>query len=80
MLRELEKALREKVKLSASRASGVVDFILGEATEVVDKAEPAKLAIDADDALVLGRRLPATPSSSLPATPRRFAFQQQLSR
>ena len=57
VLRELEKALREKVKLSATRSAEIVDFVSSEATQVVDKAEPAIVNVDAADALVLGEAL-----------------------
>jgi len=54
VLRELEKALREKVKLPGARVAELVDFVAGEATLVVEKAEPVAARVDADDALVLG--------------------------
>ena len=54
VLRELEKALREKVKLPAVRSAEIVDFVSSEATQIVDKAEPAIVNVDAADALVLG--------------------------
>jgi putative PIN family toxin of toxin-antitoxin system len=57
VLRELEKALLEKVRLSAALAKDVVDFVSTEATQVVDEAEPAQLHVDAADALVVGEAL-----------------------
>lgn len=57
VLRELEKALREKVKLSAARSTEIVDFVSSEAIQIVDMAEPAQLDIDAADALVVGEAL-----------------------
>ena len=57
VLRELEKALREKVKLSVARSTEIIDFVSNEATQIVDKAEPAQLDIDAADALVVGEAL-----------------------
>ncbi len=57
VLRELEKALREKVKLRIIHAAEIVDFVASEATEVVDRAEPAIVNVDAADALVLGEAL-----------------------
>ena len=57
VLRELEKALREKVKLSPTRAAEVVDFVLSEATQVVNKADPVQLRVDAADAVVLGEAI-----------------------
>jgi putative PIN family toxin of toxin-antitoxin system len=57
VLRELEKALREKVKLSVARSTEIINFVSGEATQVVDMAEAAQLDIDAADALVVGEAL-----------------------
>ena len=57
VLRELDKALREKIKLPAARSAEIVDFVSSEATQVVDKAEPANANVDAADALVLGEAL-----------------------
>lgn len=57
VLREFEKALREKVKLPVVRSAEIVDFISSEATQVVDKAEPAIVNVDAADALMLGEAI-----------------------
>ena len=57
VLRELSKALRGKVKLTSARTSEIVDFVTGEAGQIVEKADPAKAKVDADDALVLGEAL-----------------------
>jgi len=57
VLRELEKALREKVELPVVRSIEIIDFVAGEATQIVDKAEPASVNVDAADALVLGEAL-----------------------
>jgi predicted nucleic acid-binding protein len=57
VLREFEKALRAKVRLSAARSAEIIDFVSSEAIQVVDKAEPAIATVDADDALVLGEAL-----------------------
>ena len=54
VLRGLEKALREKVKLPVVRSAEILEFLLSEATQVVDKAEPVVANVDAPDALVLG--------------------------
>jgi putative PIN family toxin of toxin-antitoxin system len=56
-LREFEKALREKVKLPVVRSAEIVDFVSSEATQIVDKAEPAIVNVDAADALVLGEAI-----------------------
>ena len=57
VLRELEKALREMIKLPVVRSAEIVDFVSSEATQVVDKAEPASVNVDAADALVVGEAL-----------------------
>ena len=57
VLRELDKALREKVKLPAARSAEIVDFVSNEATQVVHKSERANVNVDAADALVLGEAL-----------------------
>jgi len=57
VLRELDKALREKVKLPDTRSVEITEFLSGEAIQVVDKAEPAEVNVDAADALVLGEAL-----------------------
>ena len=57
VLRELEKALREKVKLPIARSAEIVDFVSSEATQLVDRAEPANVNVDAADTLVLGEAL-----------------------
>jgi uncharacterized protein len=57
VLREFEKALREKVKLPVVRSIEIIDFVSSEATQIVDKAEPASVNVDAADALVLGEAL-----------------------
>jgi putative PIN family toxin of toxin-antitoxin system len=57
MLRELRKALREKIKLPQARVSEILDFVTGEAASLVEHAAPADANIDADDALKLGEAL-----------------------
>jgi uncharacterized protein len=57
VLREFEKALREKVKLPVVRSAEIIDFVSSEAIQVVDKPEPAIANVDAADALVLGEAL-----------------------
>jgi putative PIN family toxin of toxin-antitoxin system len=57
VLRELEKALRQKVKLPVVRSAEIVDFVSSEATLVVDNAPPASVNVDAADAIVLGEAL-----------------------
>jgi putative PIN family toxin of toxin-antitoxin system len=57
MLRELDKALCEKVRLPAAHAAEIAEFISGEAVLLVNKAEPADVKADAGDAQVLGEAL-----------------------
>ena len=57
VVRELAKALRDKVKLPTARSTEIVDFVAGEATLVVGKVEPVTAMVDADDALVLAEAL-----------------------
>jgi len=57
VLRELDKALREKVRLSAANAAEIVEFVSGEAAQLVEMADPAGVKADADDARVLGEAL-----------------------
>ncbi len=57
VLRELEKALREKVRLPIDHSAEIVEIVSSEATQVVDQAEPAIANVDAADALVLGEAL-----------------------
>ncbi len=54
VLRELRTALRDKIRLPASRASEIVEFVAGEAAAVIDEAVPVDAKADPDDALVLG--------------------------
>lgn len=59
VLRELDRALRQKVKLPADRTAEIIDFITGEAASVVEVAQPYRARIDDDDALVLGEAIQA---------------------
>jgi len=59
VLRELSKALHEKVRLSAARTAEIGEFIAGEAAEIVSEVSPVEAKVDADDALVLGEALAA---------------------
>jgi putative PIN family toxin of toxin-antitoxin system len=59
VLRELSKALREKVRLPAARTTEIMEFVTGEAAEVVNEISPTEVEVDADDALVLGEALVA---------------------
>ncbi len=57
VLRELDKALREKVRLPAAHVAEIAELVSGETVLLVDKAEPARVKADADDAQVLGEAL-----------------------
>jgi predicted nucleic acid-binding protein len=57
VLREVDKALREQVRLPAANAAEIAEFVSGEAALLVDKAEPAIVKVDAADARVLGEAL-----------------------
>ena len=57
VLHELEKALREKIKLPMIRSAEIVEFVSSAASQVVDGAKPAIGDVDTADALVLGEAL-----------------------
>jgi putative PIN family toxin of toxin-antitoxin system len=57
VLSELERALHEKVKLSALRSAEIVDFVANEAIEIIEDAAPANADADLQDALVIGEAL-----------------------
>ncbi len=59
VVRELDKALREKLKLPAARSAEILEYVSGEATQVVPEAAPSGAAVDPDDALVLGEAVAA---------------------
>ena len=54
VLRELRGALQRKVKLPASDSAAIVEFLLGEATLLIESSSPVRAAVDPDDAIVLG--------------------------
>jgi putative PIN family toxin of toxin-antitoxin system len=57
VLRELEKALRSKLKLTPARCAEIMEFVSAEANLVVDRAPPAECPADPDDRRVLGEAL-----------------------
>ncbi len=59
VLQELNKALRTKLKLSATQAKAVLDFVSDEAVQTIVEAAPAKVPADPADARVLGEALAA---------------------
>ncbi len=59
VLQELNKALGEKLKLPPARSAEIVEFVSGEAVQIVDRAEVADAKVDPDDSLVLGEAIAA---------------------
>jgi uncharacterized protein len=53
ILRELSKALQQKVKLHARHTTAIIAFLADEASQLVESSDAA-VAIDRDDAIVLG--------------------------
>ena len=54
VLRELNKALRQKVKLPAREAGEIVALLVDEAAELVESSQSVSANVDDDDAIVLG--------------------------
>jgi len=59
VVREVSKALRGKLKLPAARAAEIVEFVSGEAAQIVQESEQSDAKVDPDDALVLGEAIAA---------------------
>ncbi|MGA8048918.1 MAG: putative toxin-antitoxin system toxin component, PIN family [Burkholderiales bacterium] len=59
VLRELDRALRSKLRLSPARTRDIAEFISGRAAGLVADARPADVRADPDDARVLGEALAA---------------------
>lgn len=59
VLQELSRALQLKLKLPAAPTKAILDFVSGEAAQIVDRAESAVVTADPDDARVLGEALAA---------------------
>ena len=57
VLRELAKALRQKLKLPSRDADGIIDFVSGEATQLVEDSRTISESVDPDDAIILGEAL-----------------------
>jgi len=57
VLREVSKALRQKLRLPHTRATEIAEFLSGEAVQIVEESEPSDARVDADDALVLGEAI-----------------------
>jgi putative PIN family toxin of toxin-antitoxin system len=54
VLHELSKALQQKVKLPARDRAAIITFLEDEASQLVESSDPADVAVDRDDAIVLG--------------------------
>jgi putative PIN family toxin of toxin-antitoxin system len=54
VLRELEKALQEKLKLPVPDSAAIGIFVADQATQLVESSRPVSAAVDEDDAVVLG--------------------------
>ena len=54
VLRELSKALQQKIKLPQRDCAAIVAFITDQAAEVVERSQPISAAVDKDDAIILG--------------------------
>lgn len=59
VLKELSRALREKLKVPPPRCEEIVDLITGEAAIVIERARPLDSRADPDDRLILGEALAA---------------------
>jgi putative PIN family toxin of toxin-antitoxin system len=57
VLRELEKALRLKIKLPAARCAEILDFVASEAELIVQDAQEADCDADDGDRRVLGEAI-----------------------
>jgi len=54
VLKELSKALQQKLKLPARDMAAIITFLEDEASQLVESSDPVDVAIDRDDAIVLG--------------------------
>ena len=54
VLQELEKALRQKVKIPARDSAAILAFVTDQAAHLVGSSRPVSAAVDVDDAIVLG--------------------------
>jgi len=57
VLRELSKALRQKIKLPQRDCAAIVAFITDQAAQIVERSQPIAAAVDDDDAIVLGEAI-----------------------
>jgi len=54
VLRELSRALQQKVKLPMRDCAAILAFLTDEAAKIVKSSRPASAPVDEDDAIVLG--------------------------
>jgi uncharacterized protein len=54
VLQELSKALQQKLKLPARDTAAIITFLADEALQLVKSSDPLDVAVDQDDAIVLG--------------------------
>ena len=54
---ELDRTLRLKLKLGAARSKAIVQFVSGEAAQIVAQAPAARVRADPEDARVLGEAI-----------------------
>lgn len=59
VLRELDRALRRKLKLPPVRTREILEFVAGQAIETAAGSKAANASVDPPDALVLGEALAA---------------------
>ena len=53
VLRELEKALRQQVKLPARDTAAIINFLTDQTVQLSESSRSVPAAVDADDAIVL---------------------------
>jgi putative PIN family toxin of toxin-antitoxin system len=56
-LREIDRVLRDEIRVPAARSAEIVEFVANEAIETVEHALPVMANVDGEDALVLGEAL-----------------------
>ena len=54
VLQELSKVLQQKVRLPAGDVAAIIVFLKDETSQLIESSEPADVAVDRADAIVLG--------------------------
>jgi uncharacterized protein len=54
---ELDRSLRRKLKLPAASAKEIVEFVSGEASQLIDESQPSSAKVGQADARILGDAL-----------------------